>query len=94
MNDYLVFPNGLINYSSHLIHARIFNQINPNKDLILDMRKVVLREGKRLCIPIPQQTNISNNKEAKNSSRGTRTIFSGSYGFYRFHRTIDSKAGR
>jgi hypothetical protein len=37
----LVFPNGLFNYSSHLIRARIFNQINPNKDFILDIRKMV-----------------------------------------------------
>ena len=37
----LVFPNGLFNYGSHLIRTRISNQINPNKDLILDIRKMV-----------------------------------------------------
>jgi hypothetical protein len=45
----LVFQNGLFNYSSHLIRARIFNQINPNKDLILDIRKMVLGQV-RECV--------------------------------------------
>ncbi len=42
----------------------------------------------RQCVPIPQK--IYNIKEAKNS-RGSRAIFSRPYGFYRFHRTTDTK---
>ncbi len=89
----VMFPNGLFNYSRHLIRARLLNQINPDKDLILDIRKMVWEQAGK-SVYTNSTANISNNKEAKNSSRGCRTIFSGPYGFYRFHRTTDSKSCR
>ena len=46
----------------------------------------------RECMPIPQK--ISNNKEAENSSRESREIFSRLSGFYRLHRTTDAKTYR
>ena len=45
----VMFPNGLFNYSRHLIRARLLNQINPDKDLILDIRKMVLGQV-RECV--------------------------------------------